>query len=169
MPILSKDVRRFTSKFIQKGEDECWNWTGNITGGYGQFKYSGKAIPAHRFAYRVYRGEIPEGLWVLHDCDNPICVNPNHLFLGTAQDNTNDMVSKGRARFNCSEGPGEKACKGEEHGMARLSEDQVKEIRRRYKRISYHSTNARQLAVEFGVTQNQITRIVKGERWNHVE
>lgn len=89
------DITRFESKFyVTPG---CWIWTGSKnTGGHGQFTVCGKCITAHRVSYELYIGPIPEGMWVLHKCDNPPCQNPDHLFLGTRQDNVDDMVRKGR-------------------------------------------------------------------------
>ena len=75
----------------------CWNWTGKKNWkGYGVFWACGRYVGAHRFSYYAYRGSIPNGLFVCHICDNPGCVNPSHLFLGTARDNTQDSIRKGR-------------------------------------------------------------------------
>lgn len=167
-PVKSGDVKRFLSKFIKGLPDECWPWIASRfhKTSYGQFRGAGDVL-AHRFSYRFFKGRIPVGLLVLHSCDNPGCVNPNHLFLGTSKDNTADMIAKGR-RGAFSLGPGDRACKGEDHGQAVLTEQDVATIRSLYRRVSYHGSNARQLALEFGVNQNQITRIVKGKRWKHV-
>jgi hypothetical protein len=90
--------RRFWSK-VQKGPD-CWTWAGSRSAkGYGRLNVGGAVCQAHRVSWELHRGAIPSDLFVLHRCDNPPCVNPDHLFLGTALDNSRDMVSKGRQKF----------------------------------------------------------------------
>lgn len=91
MPLID----RFWSKI--KKTDGCWIWTGSKNGlGYGRIEHHGIKYATHRFSYQMKYGPIPNGLWVLHHCDNPPCVNPKHLFTGTPRDNTQDMISKGR-------------------------------------------------------------------------
>lgn len=88
-------MKRFFDK-VDKTED-CWNWTASSRGqGYGAFKINGKVIDAHRVSWTIHFGEIPNGLFVCHKCDNKKCVNPDHLFLGTQKDNMNDCLQKGR-------------------------------------------------------------------------
>lgn len=79
--------------------DECWNWTAWKYQGYGYFNVNGKLMGTHRFSWILHNGAIPDALCVLYHCDNPSCVKPDHLFIGTKQDNTDDMIAKGRARF----------------------------------------------------------------------
>lgn len=108
--------------------------------------------------WKVSNGSIPKGLLVLHQCDNPTCVNPKHLFLGTHQDNTNDMYSKERGPCN--------PAKGEKHWQAKLTNSQVLKIRRLYMQggVSYS-----QLASRYGVVKQTIHRVVKRKLWSHVK
>lgn len=88
---------RFDAKVVRS--DNCWEWTGSRNDfGYGLFYLKGDQVRAHRYSYERAFGAVPDGLYVLHKCDNPKCVRPDHLFLGTLVDNSRDMVSKGRMR-----------------------------------------------------------------------
>lgn len=162
---------RFFTGFSEGSPDECWVWKRSVDGsGYGQVKDVGVVRKAHRMSYEYYVGEIPEDLCVLHNCpggDNPSCVNPNHLWLGTKLDNSRDMVSKGRDRFK--EGKGAiTPLKGEENPMSILTEEMVRWIRKvcipRHPQFG-HSALARTL----GVAQATITRVVRRELWAHVD
>ena len=112
-------------KQVKRGPpDQCWPWTGNTNhGGYGQFhKGKGKArttVRAHRHAWEITKGEIPKGKKVLHDCDNPPCCNPKHLWIGTQLDNVRDMAAKGRRVDQI----------GSKHGRAKLNERAVASLR----------------------------------------
>ncbi|KKM00856.1 hypothetical protein LCGC14_1800190, partial [marine sediment metagenome] len=117
-------MKRFWAKVI-KNKNGCWEWkNATDTSGYGLFWKNGKHHKAHRISWELHNGKIPKGLLVLHTCDNPLCVNPNHLWLGTNQDNQNDMYAKNR---------GKKAT-GEKHGCAKLTWEVVRIIRKLYKR-----------------------------------
>jgi hypothetical protein len=111
---------RFEKKFKKGNINDCWDWEATVHGqGYGHFKFNGKVEKAHRFAYKLYKGEFPEYLLVLHNCDNTKCVNPDHLFLGTHQDNNDDKESKNRGNH----------IGGEKHYKAILTMAQVRRIR----------------------------------------
>ncbi len=136
----------------------CWNWTSRIfvPGGYGQFKCTSMrkmAFPAHRAAWMLLVGEIPKGLFVCHKCDNRLCCNPDHLFLGICKENMEDCVAKGRTD------------KGEDRHNAVLTEWAVQEMRRiRAER----GTSYRKLAKMFGVCATNCHIVVNGMGWKHI-
>lgn len=137
---------RFWAK-VKKGKG-CWHWTANsYLFGYGQFWIGKKAYLAHRASYLFSRGSIPDGVCVLHRCDNPGCVNPRHLFLGTHTDNMRDKCRKGRA------------------GRL-LTIPKVKEIRRLYSTGCYSQAD---LGRRYGVAGELIRRIVRKESWRHID
>ena len=123
--------------------------------GYGRVRWHGQDTRTHRLAWELAHGPIPSGLWVLHHCDNPPCCNPAHLFLGTAQDNHDDMHRKGRARFAC----------GEERSKAKLTEADVVAILNRLNA----GEMCRVIAPDYGVTQELVSRIKRGLAWRHIE
>ena len=118
-----------------------------------------KTTYAHRFFYKQLVGEIPEGMFVCHKCDTPDCVNPEHLFLGTAKDNTQDMLSKNR--FNPPDYPHEY---GERASHAKLTQEQVENLCAIYK---IGGKSQRQLAKEFGICQRHVGRLVRGLSWKN--
>lgn len=131
--------------------DGCWLWTGQRDkDGYGHVWYGGIGQVASRLAWELTHGPIPAGYFALHSCDNPPCCRPDHLFLGTSRDNIDDMLSKGRQTS------------GERNGRAKLTLDQVGEIRRRYATEHIRQVD---LGREYGVTQTQISVITRGEQW----
>jgi len=96
---------KFWNNVIIGSEDSCWLWVGGISGsGYGNTRTKGKNMTAHRLSYIIHFGEIPSNKMVLHRCDNKLCVNPNHLFIGTANDNIQDMISKSRDNYKTLKG-----------------------------------------------------------------
>ena len=144
---------RFWEKVIKGDSGECWIWTGALNEkGYGILGRGRRGMGterAHRVSWMIHFGPIPKGLFVCHKCDNPQCTNPEHLFLGTVYENNADMLAKGRnVKGECS--------------YSKLSLDQVREIRSRYKpgKITQLA-----LAKEYGVSRSLIGLIVKGERW----
>jgi hypothetical protein len=153
---------RFWSRVEMRGPDECWNWDRpGHDFGYGKLvrtDASGRReILAHRASWELTNGAITNGLHVLHKCDNPRCVNPSHLFLGTQTDNMADMHAKGRTRNSPRY--------GEANNKAKLTAAQVAEIRDRYSR---GGVSMRQLAREFGVTFAPIQMLLSGKTWSHL-
>lgn len=146
-------INRFMS-YVNKTET-CWNWTGGTTHfSHGKFWLNNRTIIAHRFSYEIHIGPIPKGLCVLHKCDNPRCVNPDHLFIGTKMDNTTDMYAKGRNNN----------LKGSANGSSKLTEDQIDEIKRLYRTKKF---SQQALADKFNVCQANICNILNGKIWKH--
>ncbi len=149
----------FSRRVIRAGDDECWFWQGSVySTGYGVLKHHGKRFGAHRLAYQIAFGEIPDGLLVCHHCDNPPCVNPKHLFLGTARDNAHDALSKGRY------------CNGERIVQSKLKTEDVLAIRKAYvanpRRKSESGGTA--LAKKFGISTSNVSDIIHRKIWKNV-
>jgi hypothetical protein len=151
---MSEDAR-FWSK-VSKSPDGCWEWTAGrlFEGDYGAYRYQGRTQRAHRVSWEMLFGKIPEGFVICHACDNPRCVRPEHLFLGTHKDNMQDMVRKGRAR----------PLAGEHAPAAKLSKLDVSRIRRRYAK---GKVSQAELAEEYALHPTQISRIINGRKWKH--
>jgi hypothetical protein len=141
-------------RFVKKTEN-CWIWTGAKTSeGYGKFRIgAGALVRAHRFVYELVFGKIQDEIDVLHKCDNPSCIRPDHLFLGTAQDNMQDCKKKGRTTT------------GNKNAQAKLLEKEVRYIREAY---AAGTLNQPQLARKFGVDQKTVSRIARRENWTCV-
>lgn len=145
-------IVRFWQK-VSKRASGCWEWTAGCDGtGYGTF-WDGRMWGAHRYSWTIAYGLIPRGMCVLHRCDNPLCVNPAHLFLGTHQDNADDRESKGRGHMR----------RGTANGRSKLTEAAVLDIRRRYR-----PGNGIELAREYGVGKATVSRVVNRKHWGHV-
>lgn len=151
-------VDRFWSRVdTSGGPDACWPWTrGQLAGGYGSFRFSDRNHGAHRVSWTLTHGGIPEGMCVCHHCDNPPCCNPRHLFLDSNEGNIADRVAKSRTRTGAS-------C-GSAHGMSRLTEAAVLEIRSRDR----HIATVKELAVKHGVSETCIRDAHRGKTWKHV-
>ena len=143
--------QRFWDKVNVGGSKDCWVWTGcKRPGGYGQIRYDRRIQKSHRVSWKINCGDIPEGLCVLHKCDNPSCVNPNHLWLGTYQDNSTDMVNK------------ERQSKGENLPQSKITQVYADCIRTAY---ANGDATYRQLAKEFNISRSTIWYIVTNQTW----
>src|SRR5688572_10549788 len=168
MKIDKKTKLRFWKKV--KKNKKCWTWRAckSITG-YGEFCFKNKMIAAHRFSWIMfYKKTIAKGKFILHRCDNPPCVRPSHLFLGTAKDNALDTAKKGRNGMHTHP---EKICRGEKHGMAILSSKDVRYIRSQRlgpKHSKKQKMTLKELAKRFGVSYNTICQIAHKRIWKHV-
>lgn len=159
----------FWSKVDQSGgADACWPWIGSLgTEGYGQVRINKRLVRTHRVAYELTNGPLDANLSVCHRCDNPPCCNPSHLFSGTQADNMADCSAKGRvpSGANSSLSRNKKRAKGEDNGLSKLTEHQVREIRLL---CATSGKSKRSIARRFGVTDVLIGQIVRGKIWKHV-
>lgn len=160
---------------VEKG-DGCWRWTGKpSSAGYGRVGVGKRRVVfAHRRAWELTHGPVPDGMCVLHRCDNPICVRPDHLFLGTRGDNARDMASKGRAHLqrrphamagdkHWSRQKPTLVRRGEDHHQAKLAAADAVAIRNAFADGATHAA----LAAQYGVSEGTIGFIVKGTTWKH--
>jgi hypothetical protein len=135
--------------------NDCWFWTsGHKSGGYGNFVLRGKPTLAHRFSYELANGPIPEGLFILHSCDNKLCVRPEHLRAGTQLENMQDCKAKGRTPF------------GEKRGASKLTDEMVREIRALYASGQFTFD---QLSKMYPVRRHTISKAVRRLTWAHVD
>jgi ribosome-binding protein aMBF1 (putative translation factor) len=161
---------RFEQKVTRgKSDDECWGWTGSVSrGGYGTLWTGYKNVYIHRLAYSMFLGAIGSSD-VCHRCDNPICSNPQHLFLGTHRENMQDSINKGRQGF---QKPGAVELfkkhrwvpKGENHGLAKMSVAKVRELRR-----LASTQTTKQLMDKFEISKSTVYRIKNGTLWPNEE
>lgn len=153
-------TERFWAKVNKAGPDECWGWTGKPNAqGYGQIdgdrieRQGRKRLTTHRVSWTIHYGSIPAGMFVCHKCDNRLCVNPRHLFLGSHQDNVDDMRSKMRHSY------------GVRRRNAKLTDDAVRQIRCE---VRAGSLSKRAIARKHGVSWGTLFRMLKGRTWTHV-
>lgn len=162
-----KETNRFNSKVVKSsakpdtsdpryhGLTPCHEWLGSQCKGYGTINIRGKILRSHRVAWTMTHGPIPDGLWILHKCDNRRCVNPDHLFIGTNDDNMKDMYSKGRGNKS----------RGTSSYLAKLDERAVMTIRSDYAGGHF---SQQQLANRHGVSQAVISAAILRKTWKHV-
>ncbi|HEY5267531.1 MAG TPA: HNH endonuclease signature motif containing protein [Candidatus Saccharimonadales bacterium] len=174
---------RFLSNVDKPDKIGCWVWKGSLDkSGYGRMKIQNKGYAAHRLSYFLYKGIIPDGLWVLHTCDNRPCVNPEHLYVGDVQQNMRDAVERNRMAKGARNGSVTHAekryknwliwrksvpdlVKGEKNGRAKLNTDQVQTIRELYQN---GNLNKEELGRQFNVSGVLIGKIIRNELWAHV-
>lgn len=138
-----------------KKTNKCWIWLGSCNQrGYGRLKVKKKLLFAHRISYEIFKGDIPEHIHVCHTCDNPGCINPKHLFLGTAQDNHDDMVKKERRKSD----------QGEANPGSKLKNIDVINIRYLLKNRGF----VREIALKYDISTNAIYNIKNGKTWTHI-
>lgn len=148
--LKSKFLERISKYNFPAEGDGCWEWQGSKAFyNYGTMCFEKSLYRTHRVAYETFIGPIPNGLFVCHHCDNPPCVNPSHLFVGTQTDNIRDKEAKGRGNHT--------SC--QEHGSSKLTNRQVIKIIELY---ASKTMNQRQLANKFNVHQSQISKLIKG-------
>jgi hypothetical protein len=148
--IQGSDLRRFNRFVPNVNTDECWEWQSvRNNRGYGKFWLNGRTQAAHRVSYRINNGRIPDGMQVRHTCDNPPCVNPAHLLAGTGKQNAQDAIDRGRYR------------RGVDNYRAKLTEDQVREIRRCWAGGETQVSMARR----FGVSRAAVQWVINGRTW----
>lgn len=150
-------IDRFLSRIDQKSIDECWSWLGGISSNNrGMMRVDGQQTNAHRISFRIFCGEIENNTVIMHKCDNPNCVNPNHLRKGTQQENVDDMYAKNRQRHTPS--------KGSKNGRAVLNEADVKDI----KGLLHQGYSQSEIARMYEVTPRTVCAINAGTLWSHV-
>lgn len=155
MNIKKTPQEKFNGKFSVSGN--CWNWTGaKKKDGYGYVKLDGKDRLAHRLSYQLFKGEIPDEKCVCHTCDNRLCVNPDHLWLGTPAENDLDKLSKGRQ------------AKGEKMWLSKLKPADIIDIRENCLRYSRGQSSTSHFAKKYGVSPSNICSILRRETWFHV-
>ena len=165
MIITDDVVDRFWAKVDRRGPDDCWEWqAAERSKGYGAFKVGGHAELAHRVIWTITNGSIPNSLFVCHHCDNPGCVNPKHLFIGSHSDNMRDAYYKGRIKMPANS-VSFRYGKGENNPNSKLTDADVLDIRRLY---ADGGVTYRSLSEYYGVDHTLIYQVVRRKRWTHI-
>lgn len=163
--ISEEAASRFWSKVDKRGDNDCWLWTGSRSrSGYGSLTMSGKPMKAHRVSFMMANDGIPKGLFVCHTCDNPPCVNPRHLFSGTARDNVEDMVRKGRNVRPVRDESKVAYVRGMTSPAAKLTDQDVLDIRRRRATGELRKF----IAADYGVDVTLVSQIAYKKIWKHI-
>jgi hypothetical protein len=146
-------LKLFESRTIKT--PTCWFWNGTVVDGYGRLALKGSPVRAHRLAWALFKGSVPDPLIVCHKCDVCHCVNPEHLFLGTNADNTQDMLSKGR----------HKAVAGESHYNSKLSDQDISDIRW----VVSLGVTQKDVSDFWGTTKGNVSEIINGRSRTRLE
>ncbi len=150
-------AQRLANGISVSGKSGCWEWQkARNNFGYGTLTINGRTRYAHRLSYELNKGQIPAGLHVMHDCDNPACINPDHLSVGTRSKNMADCHARGRSRIPSPR------MRGEENGSAKLTARAVDDIRA----LLNSGRSQREIAQKFGVSQSAISGIKRGKTWS---
>ena len=151
--IIKSLEEKLMENYMPIPESGCWIWTACVDErGYGYVRSNGRMMRTHRASWLIHNGQIPKGLCVLHKCEVPSCINPNHLFLGTQQDNIKDMDNKGRR----------KSLKGESNHKAKLTESDIREIRK-------STDNNKNDSKKYGVLPWAISKVKNRDSWKHIK
>ena len=152
---------RFNRKYEVDLNSGCWLWSDALdVYGYGRLQIDGKPLKAHRVAFQIFNGEIPDGKIICHKCDVRCCVNPEHLFVGTWQDNVSDMMKKGRYKVGGKPHPGGK------NGRAILSDGDAAGLLLR--KIRGEKVSPKAEAAAWGMSRSSIDRLINGKAWKHL-
>lgn len=167
---IARDLKRFWKYVDKSNPNGCWLWTGHNNGQYGLFFSQGRGTAASRAIYSLLHGPIDPGLVVRHKCDVTMCVNPDHLELGTHKDNVRDMYERGRAKTQKPDYKPwqhlhpELVTRGGSHHRSKLTDEQAKEIRSLY---ASGTMTQIEIGKKFGVSNSTVSLLVRGDRYNH--